>query len=109
LPPARWLRAAQLSAQVRSFALRPDDENRFDRLIDGPEPVRRPSRELDRLARLDDQVLASESDRLRLDELKVSLDEFWDLLRQRRALREAGRDPDAASVRPPGVVDRYPG
>jgi Protein of unknown function (DUF2630) len=50
---------------------------------------------------------ASESDRLRLDELKVSLDQFWDLLRQRRALRKAGRDPDAASVRPPEVVERY--
>jgi Protein of unknown function (DUF2630) len=45
--------------------------------------------------------------RLRLDELKVSLDQFWDLLRQRRALREAGRDPDAASVRPRDVVERY--
>jgi hypothetical protein len=50
---------------------------------------------------------ASESDRSRLDELKVSLDQCWDLLRRRRALREAGRDPDAASVRPPDVVERY--
>jgi Protein of unknown function (DUF2630) len=49
---------------------------------------------------------ASESDRSRLDELKVSLDQCWDLLRQRRALREAGRDPDSASVRPPDVVER---
>jgi DNA-binding transcriptional ArsR family regulator len=40
---------------------------------------------------------ASESARLRLDELKASLDQCWDLLRQRRALRDAGRDPDAAS------------
>jgi hypothetical protein len=50
---------------------------------------------------------ASDSDRHRLDELKVSLDQCWDLLRQRRALREAARDPDAASVRPPEVVERY--
>jgi Protein of unknown function (DUF2630) len=50
---------------------------------------------------------AGESDRLRLDELKVSLDQCWDLLRQRRALREAGRDTDAASVRSPEVVERY--
>ena len=50
---------------------------------------------------------ASDADRRRLQELKVSLDQCWDLLRQRRALREAGRDPDAAGVRPPDVVERY--
>jgi uncharacterized protein DUF2630 len=50
---------------------------------------------------------ASASDRERLAELKVSLDQCWDLLRQRRALREAGHDPDAAKVRRPEVVERY--
>ena len=45
---------------------------------------------------------ASESDRQRLREVKVSLDQCWDLLRQRRALREAGRDPEAADVRRAG-------
>ena len=50
---------------------------------------------------------ASESDRERLRELKVSLDQCWDLLRQRRALREAGDDPDAADVRRPDVVEGY--
>ena len=50
---------------------------------------------------------ATDSDRQRLQELKVSLDQCWDLLRQRRALREAGRDPDAAAVRAPEVVERY--
>jgi hypothetical protein len=50
---------------------------------------------------------ASEDDRRRLEELKVSLDQCWDLLRQRRALREAGREPDDASVRAPEVVERY--
>jgi len=39
--------------------------------------------------------------------LKVGLDQCWDLLRQRRALREAGRDPSAAHVREPEVVERY--
>jgi hypothetical protein len=43
----------------------------------------------------------------RLEEIKVSLDQCWDLLRQRRALREAGQDPDAARVRDPEVVERY--
>jgi len=50
---------------------------------------------------------ASEADRQRLRDLKVSLDQCWDLLRQRRALREAGRDPDAADVRRAEVVARY--
>ena len=36
---------------------------------------------------------ASAADRQRLEQVKVSLDQCWDLLRQRRALREAGRDP----------------
>lgn len=49
----------------------------------------------------------SEADRRRLQDLKVSLDQCWDLLRQRRALREAGRDPDAADLRAPEVVERY--
>ena len=49
----------------------------------------------------------SENDRQRLRDLKVLLDQSWDLLRQRRALREAGRDPDAADVRRPEVVESY--
>ena len=50
---------------------------------------------------------ATDDDRHRLQQLKVSLDQSWDLLRQRRALREAGGDPDAADVRPPDIVERY--
>ena len=50
---------------------------------------------------------ATDGDRQRLRELKVSLDQCWDLLRQRRALREAGYDPDAADVRRSEVVERY--
>ena len=50
---------------------------------------------------------ADASDRHRLEQLKVSLDQCWDLLRQRRALRDANLDPDAADVRPPEVVERY--
>jgi Protein of unknown function (DUF2630) len=49
----------------------------------------------------------SESEHRRLDTIKVGLDQCWDLLRQRRALREAGRDPDAAHVRDADVVERY--
>jgi hypothetical protein len=50
---------------------------------------------------------ASDADRRRLQQLKVSLDQCWDLLRQRRALSEAGLDADAADVRSPEVVERY--
>jgi hypothetical protein len=50
---------------------------------------------------------ASDADRRRLQEIEVSLDQCWDLLRQRRALREAGRDPEAADVRQPEVVEGY--
>ena len=50
---------------------------------------------------------ASTADRTRLQELRVSLDQCWDLLRQRRALREAGREPDDADVRPPDTVEHY--
>jgi hypothetical protein len=50
---------------------------------------------------------ASDDDRRRLKAVKVSLDQCWDLLRQRRALRDAGLDPDAADVRRSDVVENY--
>ena len=49
---------------------------------------------------------ATDSDRQRLEAVRVSLDQCWDLLRQRRARREAGRNPDAAELRAPEVVER---
>jgi hypothetical protein len=49
----------------------------------------------------------NESEHRRLESIKVGLDQAWDLLRQRRALREAGQDADAARVRDPEVVERY--
>jgi len=50
---------------------------------------------------------ATDADRVRLQEVKVSLDQCWDLLRQRRALREFGLDDDAAKARDPNVVEGY--
>jgi hypothetical protein len=50
---------------------------------------------------------ATDSDRQRLESLRVSLDQCWDLLRQRRARREAGQSPESAELRPPEVVERY--
>jgi hypothetical protein len=43
----------------------------------------------------------------RLAHLEETLDQCWDLLRQRRALREFGRDPDAANIRDVDTVERY--
>jgi len=43
----------------------------------------------------------------RLQRVEVELDQCWDLLRQRRALRESGGDPQEAEVRPPDEVEGY--
>lgn len=50
---------------------------------------------------------ATEADRQRLGEVKVSLDRCWDLLRQRRALEEFGMDPGVAAVRSEETVEGY--
>jgi hypothetical protein len=59
--------------------------------------------------RLYTQPTATEDDRARLAKLQVELDQCWDLLRQRQALREFGRDPKEAHVRLPEVVEDYEG
>jgi Protein of unknown function (DUF2630) len=46
-------------------------------------------------------------DRRRLQDLSVELDRCWDLLRQRRARRSAGENPDDAEVRDSGTVEKY--
>ena len=48
-----------------------------------------------------------EGEQTRLRDLEVQLDQCWDLLRQRRARRDAGQDPDIAAVRPEGTVEGY--
>jgi hypothetical protein len=45
----------------------------------------------------------------RLRDIEVQLDQCWDLLRQRQALRDSGGDPDAAAVRPGSEVEGYLG
>jgi hypothetical protein len=45
----------------------------------------------------------------RLEAVRVELDRLWDYLRQRRALRDAGRDPDDAAIRDADTVERYLG
>ncbi len=49
----------------------------------------------------------SASDTERLAVVKVTLDRYWDLLRQRRAYEEHSLDPDAANVRDASVVENY--
>jgi hypothetical protein len=53
----------------------------------------------------DEERLAA--DRTRLDAVEVELDRCWDLLRQRRAARSAGLNPDDAHVRDADTVERY--
>ena len=53
----------------------------------------------------DDDAL--EADRERLRSVELELDRCWDLLRQRRALRDAGADPDGAEARNAGTVEGY--
>lgn len=57
--------------------------------------------------RLYAQGVRAVADVERLAKLNVELDQCWDLLRQRRALRETGQDPSDAHVRPAEVVEKY--
>jgi len=52
---------------------------------------------------------STDADAARLKSIQVELDQCWDLLRQRRARREFGQNPEAAHVRPPDVVENYEG
>ena len=49
----------------------------------------------------------SKAEHARLEEVKVQLDQAWDLLRQRRSLRQYGFDPEEASRRAPDTVEHY--
>lgn len=49
----------------------------------------------------------TEEDRKQLNKLEVELDQCWDLLRQRRALRDAGKDPEQAHARSAEIVEKY--
>jgi len=46
-------------------------------------------------------------DRERLEAISVRLDQYWDLMRQRRARRDAGQDPGIAHIRSSDVVEHY--
>ena len=59
--------------------------------------------------RLFDRGELSAEEQKRLGEVQLQLDRCWDLLRQRRALREFGGDPAQAHARDAGVVKKYIG
>jgi hypothetical protein len=63
--------------------------------------------------RLRDQLQAHEiepaDEQAELRRIEAQLDQCWDLLRQRRARREFGQDPDEAAVRDAGTVENYRG
>jgi len=53
--------------------------------------------------------ITNEVEHSQLARLEVELDQCWDLLRQRRARREFGHDPEEAAVRDAGTVENYRG
>jgi len=59
--------------------------------------------------KLQNHEIDESEEHLRLRALEVALDQCWDLLRQRRALRETGGDPQGARVRPADEVEGYLG
>jgi hypothetical protein len=62
---------------------------------------------VDEERRLREDVAAPEQNAERLKSVAEQLDQCWDLLRQRRAKREFGADPDAATPRDIGTVENY--
>ena len=58
-------------------------------------------------AQLQHGDISASEEHVRLRRIETELDQCWDLLRQRRALRETGADPNGATVRPPDEVEDY--
>ena len=59
--------------------------------------------------RLFEHAKPSDEQKKRLGEVQIELDRYWDLLRQRRALREFGGDPSQARERDADTVKKYLG
>jgi len=86
-------------------------------LLDCEEPMTKHETDRSILTHIEDLVAQEQKlyqdgnlndhDQVRLKDISVELDQCWDLLRQRRALREFGEDPDKAKVRPAKVVENY--
>ncbi len=76
----------------------PEIQHRIKSLIDEEHQLR---------ASLSAGAISAGEEQQRLATLEVELDQCWDLLRQRRARREAGQDPADSAVRPAGTVENY--
>ncbi|HEY5987903.1 MAG TPA: DUF2630 family protein [Streptosporangiaceae bacterium] len=63
--------------------------------------------EHDLRAKLSAGEMSSDDERDQLASIEAALDQCWDLLRQRRARREFGQNPEEANVRPVGQVEGY--
>ncbi|MER6944936.1 DUF2630 family protein [Nonomuraea sp. NPDC005983] len=57
--------------------------------------------------RLTSGEVTTDEEHQRVKELETALDQCWDLLRQRRARRDAGEDPEGAHARPASEVEGY--
>src|SRR6478736_3238995 len=66
-------------------------------------------KEEERLLHSHEQAGLSEQEHARLEEIRVQLDRFWDLLSQRRSREQYELDPDDASIRDEGTVEGYEG
>ncbi len=74
---------------------------RIERLVNEEQQLR----DREQTDRADPDALEGETERLRA--VEVELDQCWDLLRQRRALRDAGADPNQAQARDADTVERF--
>lgn len=78
--------------------------------MDDPEILARIGQLVDEEHQLEQQHTADgldEDEQQRLRRVEQSLDQCWDLLRQRRARRNAGLDPDDAATRSKSTVENY--
>jgi glycyl-tRNA synthetase (class II) len=71
--------------------------------------VKRMGKLIEQEHRLYEKGAVDEKDRARAKAIEIELDQCWDLLRQRRAKREFGDNPDTAEVRNPETVEGYKG
>jgi hypothetical protein len=79
-----------------------DDQSAIDR-------INELAREEHELFQKESRGQVTDEERQRLGRLQVALDQCWDLLRQRRARRDAGLDPDDATARDERTVEGYLG
>lgn len=56
-----------------------------------------------------DKAVDKEGAKARITAIEIELDQYWDLLRRRRALKEYGQNPDDADMRSAAVVEKYEG